>query len=87
MALMYRFLAGLSGKLMIGSLKKKGFLIKSLHYVSFFLNDSFRVQSKEKNKEEEQTNWMKVSNFTIILVTYKALEKPDLVNSPLDCTH
>lgn len=53
----------------------------------FFLNDSFRVQSKEKNKEEEQTNWMKVSNFTIILVTYKALEKPHLVNSPLDCTH
>lgn len=53
----------------------------------FFLNDSFRVQSKEKNKEEEQTNWMKVSNFTIILVTYKALEKPDLVNSPFDCTH
>lgn len=76
MGLMYRFLAEPSSKSMIGSLKNLVFVLKgsSNHHIFFYLYDSFRIQAKEENKEEEHLNWMKVSNFTSFYYN-KALKK------------
>lgn len=75
MGLMYRFLAEPSSKLMIGSLKNLYFELKgSSNDHIFYLYDSFRIQAKVENKEEEHLNWMKVSNFTSFYYN-KALKK------------